>query len=465
MKRKIILPASLTAALLLLVTLNGTSQVYDDIYYNPGQTGNSGTTTETYTTPTTTSSYPAEDEEYRVYSDDFSTEKYYDEEGNSYVVNNYYYEEDDMDDYSYSMYLNRFYYPYYGFSYYSPCYDPWFWNPGFGIGWNSWTGWNVGWGYSWGWNAGWGWGYGNPYYNPYYNPWYSPYAYYGWGYSPWYNPYAYNPWGNPFYNGYNNGYWNGYANGYYDGYYDGYGEGYYYGPRNATSSNTGEREYTAGVMGTDKGYGGGIGSDLFDRNDDRIEKTGTSTGNYQVAEDKIVNTPGKTVGQESPFTVADREPGTVKVVKHYSADEQKDAIDRGSSNTRPATQDKYKPAQQQTAPKGYEKPKTDGRPDYQWNDNSQDRQEYQKRDQPTYTRPEYNQEKNNNNYQSQPKVNTDRSKTYESQPKYDSNRSSNNSYNRSSSPSNNSGSYRSSGSTSGSSRSSSGSSNTYKRDR
>ena len=155
MKLFTILPVSLLATGTFLLSGTMSAQVYDDLYYTPGSS-TSNTTTETYTTPDYGSDYGTSDSDYRVYSDDFSSEKYYDEDGNTYVVNNYYYE-DDWDDYSYSMYVNRFYTPYYGFSYYSPCYDPWFWRPGWGwnVGYNSWTGWNVGWGYSWGWCSGW----------------------------------------------------------------------------------------------------------------------------------------------------------------------------------------------------------------------------------------------------------------------------------------------------------------------
>jgi hypothetical protein len=114
------------------------AQVYDDVYYNPGQASGSQSTTTTYSSPSNTSDNNTYGEnDYRVYSDDFSSEKYYDEEGNSYVVNNYYYDDNEWDDVSYSTYINRFYTPYYGFGYYAPCYNPWAWNGGWG--------WNIGW--------------------------------------------------------------------------------------------------------------------------------------------------------------------------------------------------------------------------------------------------------------------------------------------------------------------------------
>ncbi len=61
------------------------------------------------------------------------------------------------------------------------------WYPGFNIGWNTRSGWNVG--YSWGWsNPAYGW-----------NSWYSPYSYYSYGY------YGSSAWSNPYWNGYNQG--------------------------------------------------------------------------------------------------------------------------------------------------------------------------------------------------------------------------------------------------------------------
>jgi hypothetical protein len=64
----------------------------------------------------------------------------------------------------------------------------------FGVGYNSWSGWNVGFGY--GWNTGWntGWGYGWPHYNPYYGGYYNGI----WGHNPWgYNAWAWNGWYGP----------------------------------------------------------------------------------------------------------------------------------------------------------------------------------------------------------------------------------------------------------------------------
>jgi hypothetical protein len=214
MKRTIIITAALIGILFLQAFSTVQAQVYDDLYYTPGQ--NTGSA---------------------------ATEKYYDEDGDSYVVNNYFYDDNQWDDVSYVNSINRFYTPYYGFGFYSPCYNPWMWNGGWGwnVGWNSWGGWNIwgypgyAWGNPWGWNVGWNiWGY-------------------PWGWNNWGNPY-WNGYANGYWNGYANGYWNGYANGFYDGYYGGgVGNGYYYGPRFATASNTsGGRDYTPGEYGYDK---------------------------------------------------------------------------------------------------------------------------------------------------------------------------------------------------------------------
>ena len=455
MKLFTILPVSLLATGTFLLSGTMSAQVYDDLYYTPGSS-TSNTTTETYTTPDYGSDYGTSDSDYRVYSDDFSSEKYYDEDGNTYVVNNYYYE-DDWDDYSYSMYVNRFYTPYYGFSYYSPCYDPWFWRPGWGwnVGYNSWTGWNVGWGYSWGWCSGWGWGYGNPWYNPYYSPWYSPYAYYGWGYSPWYNPYHYG-WGNAYYNGYNNGYWNGYANGYYDGYYNGYGNGYYYGPREATASNTGDRDYTSGVMGTDRDNGA-----IFSEAPGRGKSLDNTGDHVSAAQDRGLNSITRDVHTSAAQPVEGRDQtnlSSVKVVKHYSAQEAAESPVRGDVISRPdVRQERSDVLNNSTQPKGYESRPSD---QYQWRDNSQPRN--QERPAQRYesttpdrskSQPNYSQPRNN---QSQPKYNNNSNRNNTpSQPKYNNSSSSssnrNSGWNNSGSSSRSSSGTRSSGSRSSSS--------------
>ena len=81
-----------------------------------------------------------------------------------------------------------------------------FWDPfvprtGIGVGWSSWSGWNVGFGFGWGYNN-WGWNQWNRYYDPFWNPW-GPQAYWNtWG-----------PYGNPYWTGYNQGFNQGYWNG------------------------------------------------------------------------------------------------------------------------------------------------------------------------------------------------------------------------------------------------------------
>lgn len=115
-----------------------------------------------------------------------------------YYESNYYntYEYYNVEIITYSPYINRFYTPYYGFGYYSNCYNPWPYYPtwSWGLSWTPWYGWN--------------WGYNVWYYQPYYY-WVYPYSY-GFHNNNYYNWYAYN----------------------------------YYGYRENNSSNTtGEREY------------------------------------------------------------------------------------------------------------------------------------------------------------------------------------------------------------------------------
>lgn len=153
-----------------------------------------------------------------IYSDYYDDDSYpksqtrKDSNGNTYITNNYYgdyYESD------YSARLKRFYSPYRGFSYYSPCYIGYYYDPCYYYtpGWN----WSV--------SFGWGWGYSSIY--GYYDPWY-------FNYHPWYSFYPWHGWHH------RHGYWHGYYHGYWDGYYDGYygypgySYGYYnyhYGPR------------------------------------------------------------------------------------------------------------------------------------------------------------------------------------------------------------------------------------------
>src|ERR1051325_5101383 len=86
--------------------------------------------------------------------------------GNTYITNNYY---GDYYGNDYTTRMRRFYSPYMGFSYYSPCYigydyyDPFSYSPG-------WS-WSVSIGGGWGYPSIWG----------YYDPWYT-------SYNPWYDP-------------------------------------------------------------------------------------------------------------------------------------------------------------------------------------------------------------------------------------------------------------------------------------
>ena len=391
MKRTLIIPAALIGILFLQGFSNVQAQVYDDLYYTPGQ-NNGSTTTETYTSPSNSAdTYDYGDNEYRVYSDDFSSEKYYDEDGDSYVVNNYYYDDNQWDDVSYVNSINRFYTPYYGFGFYSPCYNPWMWNSGWGwnVGWNSWGGcnagwgWNAGWGNPWGWGGGWGYpgyGWGYPGY-AWGNPW-------GWG-GGWGNPWGWNSWNNGYWNGYNNGYWNGYANGFYDGYYGGgAGNGYYYGPRSATASNTsGGRDYTPGEYGYDKQNDrGDLTVDGREKlaNMDRVNSDGVQLSDQNIAQ----NTTREKTGDR--FSTAQRDPdatGTVKVVKRFSSEERPQTSnpavktsDRSSNPTR------YTPATKDAGQKGDVQQPSRNNQTYQWNDRSVKEQPAQQ-SRPTYTQP------------------------------------------------------------------------------
>lgn len=150
---------------------------------------------------------------------------------NNFYGNTNYYEGDQgyFDD-SYATRIRRFntYGTAVAYSYYDPFFmDPFwnygvgYWNPypysGWGVGYNSWGGWNFS-------------------YRVGYMPWYrQPLWYrYGGNYAYWdywsygYPGYAFNPyygggyWGGGYWNGYNNGYNNGYYNGFNDGYYSGW---------------------------------------------------------------------------------------------------------------------------------------------------------------------------------------------------------------------------------------------------
>ncbi len=440
MKRTKIITAALIGILFLQAFSTVQAQVYDDLYYTPGQ--NTGSTaTETYTTPSNSAdSYNYSDNEYRVYSDDFSSEKYYDEDGDSYVVNNYYYDDNQWDDVSYVNSINRFYTPYYGFGFYSPCYNPWMWNGGWGwnVGWNSWGGWNVGWG----WNAGWGYpgfGWGYPGY-AWGNPW-------GWG-GGWGNPWGWNNWGNPYWNGYANGYWNGYANGFYDGYYGGgVGNGYYYGPRSATASNTsGGRDYTPGEYGYDKQNDRG---DLTVDGRDKLANMDRTNSGVQLADQSVAqNTTREQTGDR--FSTAQRDPdatGTVKVVKRFSSEERPQtsnpAVKTSDRSTNPT---RYTPATKDAGQNGNVQQPSRNNQTYQWNDRSVKEQPAQQ-SRPTYTQPN-NQSSRDGYNRSQPQQRSN--STIKSTPPLRSSGSSTPSYRNNSNTPNSSGSWnRSSGSSSG----------------
>jgi len=204
--------ALLLTSFLTALTLSAQT---DDVYYSPKYDGDQAEVQDNTPEPKQDArkyDYD-EDETYSdYYEDEYSeTEKKTDGSGNTYITNNYYGDYYGSD-YEYTTRLRRFYRPYIGFSYFSPCYvgfyyDPFYYDP--------WWGWSV--------SVSWMWGYPNYYW--YYDPWYSPY------YHPWWSHWGYG----------HHGYWHGYYHGYWDGYYDGYygypygdyyiGKNYHYGPR------------------------------------------------------------------------------------------------------------------------------------------------------------------------------------------------------------------------------------------
>lgn len=302
----------LTGACLVIGGLS--AQVYDDIYYTPGSSQTT-TTTTTQSQSGDSAQYSTDNDDYRVYSDDYSSEKYYDEEGNSYIVNNYYYDEYDE---SYMSSIQRFYSPYYGFSYYAPCYYPSYYYPYYYYPWYSGfsfsIGFNWGWGYS-GWSYphyghhhGWGAYYGSGWGYPYYG--------YGWGY-----PYG----GYGYYNGYYNGYYDGYYNGYYNGYYDGaygygYGNGYYYGPNRNGSANTGGGDRTYNGL-----TGGGLSDRLAANKGDNQGNTITVDRNHNVSKKDALDVSKPNIDVKKDVTVksdavAMSNNNSVKIVKSYTND-------------------------------------------------------------------------------------------------------------------------------------------------
>lgn len=217
---------------------------YDDVYYSTraekkqSEADNMKTADPDYyvQSENSTTDYYMEDYnagEHVSYEDEpyySESETVQDPDGTTYITNNYYGSEgySDYYDYSYSARINRFYNPYAGFNYYSPCY--------------------VGF-----------------YYDPWYNPyWYRPSLYFsvGWGWGGY--GYGYPYYGYPY-----NNYWYGYNNGYYNGYWDGYygsndygNSSYYYGPRTSGGSNNSP----SGSRGTSADYAQKSTQTYTDRN-------------------------------------------------------------------------------------------------------------------------------------------------------------------------------------------------------
>ncbi len=165
------------------------------------------------------------------------SDSYADGDGKTYITNNYYGDSYNSDDYYYASRIRRFHNPYAGFSYYSPAYVGYYYDPFY-------SGFSIGFGYTWGMGYGWNSFYGG-YYDPFWNPFWYP-SYGSWYYSP--------------HHAYNQGYWNGYYDGYYDRYYTGIGsssgKNSYYRPRsgrgtdNVGGASPRGRENTGTVSGT-----------------------------------------------------------------------------------------------------------------------------------------------------------------------------------------------------------------------
>ena len=224
--------------LLTLAFSNVALGQYDDLYYDPdrdaGTTYTTGTDRSQPVDNAVASRYDEEDGDYD--NNTASYDRGYDDDEYEYY--------DDYD-YYYTSRVRRFHRPYYGFSYFDPCYadlyyyDP-FINPGVTVliydgysswnswrswrRWNRWNSWNT---FNYGWGGGW---------NRWNDPWY------GGGWNRWDNWY-----GNNYYiNNYYGGGWNNWGG---NGYYcpPSWGNGYnyntvntnnntHYGPRNTGSS-------------------------------------------------------------------------------------------------------------------------------------------------------------------------------------------------------------------------------------
>lgn len=332
-------------------TQSASTRTTDDIYYSSGDAQTTTTETITTTTPESTdySTYPGNSDNYeyakepettdgyRMSGADLGSESYTDDEGNTYITNNYYDDYYGYDDYHYTSSINRFYSPYYGFSYYSPYYSPYYYSPYY----DPW-GWNIGISFGWGHSC-----YPYGYYDPWYGYGYYPYGYHPYGYyDPWYG------YGYGYGYGYNS-YWNGYHDGYYDGYYgSGYGYGggyygyddgnYYYGPNTGTGSNTNtgdassvmltdvydkstnvEQAHMVGDksklgLGKDEVNIAAAGSDLNTVvSPESVSVKGGLEGGDAVALEESVVKPTKSVGTMANAASESKANSDVRVIKYY----------------------------------------------------------------------------------------------------------------------------------------------------
>ncbi len=262
---------SLTLLIMAIGFSNAAFGQYDDLYYDPDRDAGRYNTNVSRDR-STPASEPVASTKGGYDDDDYDEDADYDQ---SYDNDEYAYYDDY--DYYYSSRIRRFHRPYYGFSYFDPCYadlyyyDP-FINPGMTVliydgyynSWNSWRTfrrWNR-------FNAGYGFGYG-------WNRWNDPWYYNSWNRwnDPWFNGYGNNFYTNNYY-GYGGG-WNNWGNGYYCP--PSWGNGYNYTTVNTVNTHYGPRT---------------TGSTRVPRQNDRspgIERPGAGT---VTREERQTNAPG-----------------------------------------------------------------------------------------------------------------------------------------------------------------------------
>ncbi len=266
------------------------------------------------------------------------------------TVNNFYgnttYSEGDYYEDSYASRIRRFDQPNNGYGYYDPFYmEPhwnygWsYWNPyptlGWGVGYNSWAGWNAGFSYRWG--NGW---YGAPlwYRNQgnfaYWDYWSFGYPYNGaWGMGCY--PYNY---GFGF-GGYNGGYWNGYNDGFYNGInYNGVG------------GNSRPIMNSRSPIANNSGFSGNVANNPRDsriQNREILESTGMASNRNVVLKDDV-STTRRPVNQTSTRPKADAQPVNRRNDELVANANSKIAATKYSNTPRTEARTKYDLAGKQT---------------------------------------------------------------------------------------------------------------------